>query len=119
MSTRIFVYGTLMQGQGNHRLLIRARYAGPARTEPAFDLIDMGAFPAMLAGGLTAVAGELYDVDAGTLEALDRLEGHPSFYERRRIRLANREQAEAYIYSQRRPGCPLITSGDWRKAKGV
>jgi gamma-glutamylcyclotransferase (GGCT)/AIG2-like uncharacterized protein YtfP len=111
----IFVYGSLMSGFGNHRLLARARLLGPARTVPAFTLISLGAYPGMLAGGTTSVAGELYEVDANTLTALDRFEGVPHFYQRLRIRLAGGRVADAYVLpaSQRR-SYPVIETGDWR-----
>jgi len=118
-TTRIFTYGTLMTGQPNHRLLARAKRIGTARTQPVFDLVDLGPFPGMVTGGSTAVTGEVYAVDRETLAALDRLEGHPRFYQRRTIRLANGQWIAAYIYPQRPPGCPLVPGGDWRNAKGV
>ena len=118
-TTRIFTYGTLMAGQPNHRLLLRAKRIGPARTQPRFDLVDLGPFPGMVTGGSTAVTGEVYAVDQETLAALDRLEGHPRFYQRRTIRLANGQWIAAYIYPQRPPGCPLVPGCDWRNAKGV
>ena len=47
-------------------------------------MLDLGHFPAVV-GGDMKIQGELYQVDSETLASLDRLEGHPSFYERRRI----------------------------------
>ena len=118
-TTRIFTYGTLMTGQPNHRLLTGARMLGQARTEARFDLVDLGPFPGMVTGGTTAVTGEVYAVDQVTLAALDRLEGHPRFYERKTIRLANGQWIATYIYPQRPSGRPLIKNGDWRNAKGA
>jgi gamma-glutamylcyclotransferase (GGCT)/AIG2-like uncharacterized protein YtfP len=113
---RIFTYGSLMSGFGNHRLLARARLVGAARTLPRFTLVSLGAFPAMLEGGATAVVGELYDVDDDTLAALDRLEGHPSLYTRTPIALAGRRRAEAYVLpAARAKGYPVIETGDWRR----
>ncbi len=113
--TRVFVYGTLLSGEPNHRLLASAARVGEARTEPAFDLVSLGAFPAMVAGGRTAVAGEVYEVDAATLADLDRLEGHPRFYQRRRIRLEDGGEVLAYVFtSEQARGRPAIASGNWR-----
>ena len=85
-----------------------------ARTEPAFELVSLGAFPAMVAGGATAVVGEVYDVDAVTLAALDRLEGHPRFYERRTVRLEDGDEVAAYVLPiEQAHGRPRIPSGDW------
>ena len=65
----------------------------------------------------TAVVGEVYDVDAVTLAALDRLEGHPRFYRRRPIRLADGDEVLAYLLSPEQVrGRPRIPSGDWLDA---
>jgi gamma-glutamylcyclotransferase (GGCT)/AIG2-like uncharacterized protein YtfP len=82
--TQVFVYGTLRRGEPNHHLLDARMLLRAGRTEPRFTLVSLGAVPAMIDGGETAVAGEVYDVDAVTLAALDRLEGHPRFYRRGR-----------------------------------
>lgn len=116
MITRVFVYGTLRRGEGNHRLLVGARFVGEARTEPSFTLCDLGAYPAMLEGGATSIVGEVYEVDERTLDALDRLEGHPRYYRRAPIALADGESVEAYLLPADRAWGPTrtIDGGDWR-----
>lgn len=90
MNYRVFVYGTLLRGEPNHYILEHACFVREARTPAVFTLRDMGAFPALLADGSTAVLGEVYDVDAATLARLDRLEGHPRLYRRTPIALSRR-----------------------------
>lgn len=117
--TIVFVYGTLMQGEGNHGLLARggAAYIGKAITEPAFTMIDLGSFPAIVDEGTTAIRGELYIVDKATLRALDRLEGHPSFYKRTTIRFPDGSYAACYVMPDEIiDTIPIIKSGDWRDA---
>jgi gamma-glutamylaminecyclotransferase len=110
----VFVYGTLRQEEVNHDLLVRARFVAEARTEPCFDLFDLGAFPAMSTGGETAVLGEVYAVDDATLARLDRLEGHPSFYQRTQIRLDDGQEVQTYLMERSRMrGRAPIASGDW------
>jgi gamma-glutamylaminecyclotransferase len=112
----VFVYGTLRRGEGNHRLLAHAEYVGEARTVPGFALYDLGAFPGLVRDGAGTVVGEVYDVDAGTLAALDRLEGVPSFYRRERIELKGVGSTDAYTLTSRQVrGCDLIPSGDWKR----
>lgn len=116
-TARVFVYGTLLSGEPNHRLLAHASLVGEARTQPVFDLVTLGPFPAMIPGGATAVCGEVYEVDRPTLEALDRLEGHPRFYRRRAVRLDDGGEVLAYLLTPDQVrGRPRIESGDWRRA---
>jgi len=120
----VFVYGTLCRDEVNHHLLAQARFVAEAHTEPSFELFDLGPFPAMCAGGQTAVLGEIYAVDDATLARLDRLEGHPRLYQRMQIRLAGGQEVEAYLMdSARMRGRVPIASGDWRthraRARGV
>jgi gamma-glutamylaminecyclotransferase len=111
----VFVYGTLRRDEVNHDLLARARFVSEARTEPCFELFDLGPFPAMSTGGETAVLGEIYAVDDATLARLDHLEGHPSFYQRTQIRPEGGQEVQAYLMDRTRMrGRVPIASGDWR-----
>lgn len=111
----LFVYGTLMREERNHRLLAEAEFIGEARTVAGFTMIDLGAFPGVVAAGFGAIAGELYRVDARTLAAVDRLEGHPSFYRRTEIELEGGERAEAYLLPARElRRAEVIAGGSWR-----
>lgn len=113
--TRVFVYGSLLRGEPNHRLLRGARFIGVDRTRAAFTLFDLGGFPAMATDGTVAVIGEIYEVDAAMLVALDRLEGHPRFYMRTPIRLQSRRHAEVYVIPRARlVRQPVIVGGDWK-----
>jgi gamma-glutamylaminecyclotransferase len=113
--TRCFVYGTLLSGEPNHRVLRGSRCLGPARTPPRFKLIDLGAYPGMLADGNTSVVGELYEVNDDVLAALDRLEGHPRYYLRAPIVLAGWQRAETYFFPAAHAAeRAVIESGDWR-----
>lgn len=118
MTTRVFVYGSLMRGFGNHRTLRGAAFVGGAVTAPRYTLVDLGAFPALLEGGDTAVVGELYDVPPAVLPRVDALEGHPTFYERKRVELEGGEEVEAYVLPrQSRRAEEKIQSGDWRRRR--
>lgn len=112
---RVFVYGTLLRGEPNHRFLARASWVGPARTQAEFELVDLGRFPAMVSPGRIAIVGELYDADESTLSKLDALEGHPHFYGRTEIVLEGGHRAQAYLLPEEQArGARRITSGDWR-----
>ncbi len=117
--TRCFVYGTLLSGEPNHGVLRGSRCLGAVSTPPRFTLVDLGAFPGMLAEGTTAILGEVYEVDDDVLAKLDRLEGHPRFYLRAPIVLAGWQRAETYFFpTARAVGRSIIPSGDWRSWHG-
>jgi gamma-glutamylcyclotransferase (GGCT)/AIG2-like uncharacterized protein YtfP len=93
----LFVYGTLMRGEMNHERLAGARFLGEARSAPGFTLLDLGPWPALRDEGGSSVPGELYEVDDALLDVLDVLEGHPDWYLRQEIPLADGGSAWAYV----------------------
>jgi gamma-glutamylcyclotransferase (GGCT)/AIG2-like uncharacterized protein YtfP len=113
MQQLVFVYGTLLSGQVNHYLLSGAELLGTHRSEPCFTMIGLGPYPGVVRSGSTAIAGEVYGVDAKGLERLDRLEGFPRLYDRDLIPTPF-GRAWIYLYRGRIGGRPVIVSGDWR-----
>jgi gamma-glutamylcyclotransferase (GGCT)/AIG2-like uncharacterized protein YtfP len=82
---KVFVYGTLKRGYGNHRLLENATLIDEAVTDVKFDMIA-GGFPVVFESdtGLP-LTGEVYQVDAATLQSLDNLEGEGTMYFRKEV----------------------------------
>ena len=112
--TLIFVYGTLRRGGSNHRFLSRARFVREARSAPEYRMVDLGGFPAVVAGGRDAIVGEVYAVDAGTLTLLDELEDAPDYFRRSSLRLDDGEEVVVYLLPPgQAAGFPHISSGDW------
>tara|TARA_R110000765_G_scaffold2440_5_gene7463 strand:- start:1810 stop:2730 length:921 start_codon:yes stop_codon:yes gene_type:complete len=98
---RVAVYGTLKKGYGNHRLLADSEFIGKAKTEYTYPLLVNGLpylYDEMGVG--EQVRLEVYDVDDKTFDALDSLEGHPTFYERRKIwvQMDDWSKAECWVY---------------------
>tara|TARA_R100001015_G_C4621852_1_gene179149 strand:- start:1209 stop:1562 length:354 start_codon:yes stop_codon:yes gene_type:complete len=113
---KIFVYGTLLKGEGNNSLIKNenSKFLGKSVTSRGFTLYDLGGFPGMVKGGTGSVVGEIYEVDSFTIARLDILEGHPQFYRRSIIELQTGEKVQAYILDQGYVrGCPIIKSGSW------
>lgn len=81
----VFVYGTLKRGHANHALMAGAEFRGAHRTGRAYRLVSLGPYPGALAGGRTALDGEVYRVSPRTLARLDRLEDVPREYVRRNV----------------------------------
>ena len=86
---RIFVYGTLKRSFGNWSMLLKDRstFVGTAVSEPTFTMLGMGGFPGIIHGGSTRIHGEVFEVNDVVLRDLDRLEGHPSWYERQPLQV--------------------------------
>lgn len=88
MPIRVFVYGTLKQGHGNHRLLRGSKYLGRSMIEGRYKMLSLGGFPGLVQSGElpnNRISGEVYQIDEDTLQSLDWLEGHPKFYERKKV----------------------------------
>lgn len=119
---RVFVYGSLLSGLGNHYHLRGAKFIGPARTRPGYALYSCGPYPAMVRvpGFPGRVLGEVYEVSPEQLAALDRLEGIPHHYQRVRLRLEGENTSRASCYVQPaerwggRPREGFIPGGDWK-----
>jgi gamma-glutamylaminecyclotransferase len=112
---RVFVYGTLQRGEPSHAQLQGARFVASAVTEPTYELVSLGEYPALLEGGSSAVVGELYDVDSELLARLDLFEDVPELYERKVIRIAG-HHAQGYVMRREQAhSAERIASGDWRR----
>jgi gamma-glutamylcyclotransferase (GGCT)/AIG2-like uncharacterized protein YtfP len=112
MNARVFVYGTLKRGFGNHRLLAGSRYVGEATI--AGRMHSLAAFPAVtLDGKPETIHGEVFEVDAPTMERLDRLEGVPNFYHRLQVQTS---AGGAWVYvmaATKIASCPAVPGGRW------
>lgn len=109
---RIFVYGTLKKGFGNHSIISGSRWLGD--TEVKGKIYNLGAFPGAKFDEDGIVKGELYEVNELTLGRLDRLEGHPSFYLRTKVPCNLGVIVEAYHYCGKVNSKWLIESGVWK-----
>lgn len=86
----VFVYGTLKKDQRNHSFLTDrgAEFVGNAKTAKPYPLIN-AQLPYLINvpgfDGAQIVEGEVYRVNTQTLKELDRLEGTPTHYARKKI----------------------------------
>lgn len=94
---RALVYGTLKPGERNHGLIADAVHHGSAETAPGFRLLH-GDIPAVDRGGQARIAGELVQVTGEQLARMDRLEGHPDWYRREIVTLADGREAWLYLH---------------------
>jgi len=111
----VYVYGTLRQGEINHTRFLRGLEPITTQHIGGFSMYTRGAFPIVVPSDNTNdIVVELYEVSAGTMKNLDRLEGYPHFYNRKIVKTPDGRDAWIY-YLERRPhgGDTHIESGDW------
>jgi len=117
-SDLLFVYGTLKRGLANHLQLGGAPCLGEA-VMPGIDLHDLGPFPMAIAGSGCA-HGEVYRVEPPQLADVDRFEGVPRLYERRRLPLQDGRLAWIYLGQARQVRhSPLLAAGRWPAGPGA
>lgn len=121
--TRIFVYGSLKSGERLSDALRESIMIGPGRIAGA--IFNLGPYPAVLLPDeiptvMTRtcgfVSGEMYECKPSTIERLDRIEGHPVYYERKPVReLTTGMEVWAYFLNLRilPKGAQLIANGVW------
>ena len=84
--THLFVYGSLMRGMGANHFLAHADFKGATTTASVYTLVMYGAFPG-LTQGIRSIEGEVYAVSEQGLAMLDKYEGVPHLYIRKRVLL--------------------------------
>ena len=119
---KVFVYGSLLSGMGNHSLLGNSKKLGESKSPAGFKMVDLGYFPGVVKSedGIGDVVGEVYEVDDDTMRRLDRLEGYNSinpdngFYNRIEI---NTDFGTAFMYTVNHGftrGGKFVENGDWK-----
>jgi gamma-glutamylcyclotransferase (GGCT)/AIG2-like uncharacterized protein YtfP len=111
----LFAYGSLRQGEIHHAHLEGAVLVGLSRTPPAYHLVELLSYPALVPGGRLEVVGELYRVPRELLLRLDVLKEVPRLFDRGRIRLSDGSTAEAYLMTlDQVVGMRRLRTGDWK-----
>ena len=114
----VFVYGTIKQGYGLHRLLgVDAEKVGIGRLRD-HAIFNLGSFPGVApADNGSFVIGEVYRVSDEAMESLDYVEGEGSLYLRKRVTIeigsVARVDAWVYIYNGTLNPERIIESGEW------
>jgi len=95
---KVFVYGTLKKGLHNHSLIKHSKFLGEYNTGPGFTKIVRGLPYLIKDDEGIGCSGEVYEVSKLTLDMLDRLEGHPNWYERTIIKVTSDEDKELPVW---------------------
>lgn len=124
---RVFVYGTLRKGGGNHeRLLKGAQFVGDAKTKENYIMLASGIPFVSEEAGPSQIVGEVYDVTDEELVRLDQLESYypedleKSWYKRQVITvILDKDQSEtqAGIYFNDAGYGKMIMNGDFKNPK--
>ena len=116
MSKRLlFAYGSLRSGFGNHCVLGKdSDLLGLFKTEPVYEMLDLGAFPGVIEGGSTSITGEVWAVDDSTWNRVEVLEGYPNFYNRISF-TTDYGEATMYVLDKNSFSSRghFVKSGDW------
>jgi len=103
---RVFTYGTLKKGHGNHRLfeMANAKFIGRDSITGHYTLKNMGGFPGAMPllpdddkeRPTIQIKGEVWALEPEGLAAVDQLEGHPNFYRREKKWTDGKKRAWMY-----------------------
>lgn len=122
---KLFAYGTLMRGYQYHGAMQKTRFVGTALTVEKYGLFAIE-YPFVASTVSTScIVGEVYEVlDEDTLREMDEIEGHPTNYQRRPIKVImdSGEEVDVQIYfNDREPtsgeGVEHILSGSFHDSK--
>lgn len=121
---RLFVYGSLRTGEYNNYILEGSKLVNASTYIPGFELISLGAFPAIVPAENGRVIGEVWDVDERAFNSIERMEVGAGY---KRVAVQPIDESdlvpigytdvEAYVYGTpaRLIDCPRVPSGDWTK----
>jgi gamma-glutamylcyclotransferase (GGCT)/AIG2-like uncharacterized protein YtfP len=116
---KIFVYGSLLSGLHNNRLLQGANLIGKDVIK-GFRMYSMGSFPAIFKStDDISIKGEVWEIDSPErATALDSLEGYPHFYNREVV--TTKGDIVTWVYFVENPrDLEEVPEGDWRKYLGI
>lgn len=99
---RVFVYGTLKQGQRNGHYLSSAEFIDRHVTQSRYSMFEFEGYPAVCLHGAHSIHGELYWVSKQQFRQLDELEQYPDYYQRIQIPTTH---GDAWMYIVSREIC--------------
>lgn len=131
MNNYVFVYGTLMQGQGNHRWLGKSgtdnQCLGCSETISFYRMVisKIGIPAVLFENPIGTIKGELYKITNQILWHLDALESNGYVYQRVQVkvrRLFGKPSVSAWLYFGVSPTWKkslILQSGDYRKVHAL
>tara|TARA_R110002124_G_scaffold281430_1_gene455668 strand:+ start:16832 stop:17263 length:432 start_codon:yes stop_codon:yes gene_type:complete len=115
----VSVYGSLRKGLSNHKFYLKNNeLLGEFKTDPIYELYDLGSFPGLKKEGYTSVTMEVYEVNHEELAHLDMLEGYRNSkddYYIREIINTPYGKAYTYFYNHSVTNSKKVKTGDWKE----
>lgn len=135
MATLLFTYGTLRVNEPNAYIIKdNSEYRQTCKTVNKYIMITQKSksFPFVfpvdyypeLEEHAVYITGDLYSVNSEGLELCDRLEGHPTWYQRTKIEVKGEnnqiQDVEAYLLTKEcvkeiNMGRMILLKGDWKR----
>ena len=113
MNTRLFVYGTLMNGESAHYMMAEAKFIGNYRL-PDYAMYRVAHYPGIVEKAGESVLGELYEIEESMLQKFDAYEAEGDLYLRKEVYVYNCNSAEkTYVYVYNRPVKGKIEREAW------
>ena len=111
-TTLVAVYGTLKRGGSNHRLLAGSKMVLQGTTCNKYRMVATGV-PFVLPYNSEGhnIDIETYALDDGTLEQVDRLEGHPNWYKREVVCVKDKDDKKLHAHLYINAGAN--DTGEW------
>jgi len=103
MEHKVFVYGSLKQGESRHKVLESPEvlsYGADIMMFPGYLVKVTKSYPGLLYTGneISSIHGEVYGINDILLKKLDRIEGHPTLFMRSLRRTKNSHMCWVYIF---------------------
>ena len=134
MEHKLFTYGTLRVDEPNSEIIKThskfqetcitvKKYIMVTQTSKSFPFIFPSEFWPEMADKAINIVGDVYDVDELGVKRCDKLEGHPTWYERTKIEVKNITgrlfEVEAYLLTKEsfdylNKDKILFLNGDWK-----
>lgn len=100
-TNKVFVYGSLLQGLHNNRILRESKLLSSTATAAPMRMFSFGSFPGVTPAPVATIKGECWEVSDLVMGRLDMLEGHPHFYRREEIELRDGTTAWMYLLDEK------------------
>jgi len=114
----VFVYGTLKYGFHNHALLEDDVFISKGETDEEYLMTESGIPYVSSNIPYSKIKGEIYLVSQESMDMLDMLESHPTWYERKMVKINTEDgiDFDCWLYfNERSMGTLINQEGDYGK----